>query len=72
MKVPMLDLSEQYQELKSEVLEVLDQVMSSSRFILGDQVKNWNKILRNTAIQLMELAAEMEATLYISHCRRLG
>lgn len=39
MKVPMLDLSEQYQELKSEVLEVLDQVMSSSRFILGDQVK---------------------------------
>lgn len=39
MKVPMLDLSEQYQELKSEVLEVLDQVMSSSRFILGDHVK---------------------------------
>ncbi|MCM3663616.1 DegT/DnrJ/EryC1/StrS family aminotransferase [Mesobacillus subterraneus] len=39
MKVPMLDLSEQYQELRSEVLEVLDQVMGSSRFILGDNVK---------------------------------
>lgn len=39
MKVPMLDLSEQYQGLRSEVLEVLDQVMSSSRFILGDNVK---------------------------------
>ncbi|MFE8701704.1 DegT/DnrJ/EryC1/StrS family aminotransferase [Cytobacillus sp. FJAT-54145] len=39
MKVPMLDLSEQYQELRSEVLEVLDGVMSSSRFILGDNVK---------------------------------
>lgn len=39
MKVPMLDLSEQYQELKSEVLSVLDEVMSSSRFILGDHVK---------------------------------
>jgi dTDP-4-amino-4,6-dideoxygalactose transaminase len=39
MKVPMLDLTEQYQELRSEVLEVLDQVMSSSRFILGDNVK---------------------------------
>ncbi|EWG11459.1 DegT/DnrJ/EryC1/StrS family aminotransferase [Cytobacillus firmus] len=39
MKVPMLDLSEQYQGLKSEVLEVLDEVMSSSRFILGDNVK---------------------------------
>jgi dTDP-4-amino-4,6-dideoxygalactose transaminase len=39
MKVPMLDLSEQYQELRTEVLEVLDQVMSSSTFILGDNVK---------------------------------
>ncbi|WML46114.1 DegT/DnrJ/EryC1/StrS family aminotransferase [Neobacillus sp. PS3-40] len=39
MKVPMLDLSEQYQGLRSEVLEVLDQVMGSSRFILGDNVK---------------------------------
>jgi dTDP-4-amino-4,6-dideoxygalactose transaminase len=39
MKVPMLDLSEQYQGLRSEVLDVLDQVMSSSRFILGDNVK---------------------------------
>ncbi|MBE4907084.1 DegT/DnrJ/EryC1/StrS family aminotransferase [Bacillus luteolus] len=39
MKVPMLDLSEQYQELKSEVLAALDEVMSSSRFILGDHVK---------------------------------
>ncbi|WP_064091879.1 DegT/DnrJ/EryC1/StrS family aminotransferase [Rossellomorea aquimaris] len=39
MKVPMLDLSEQYQDLKPRVLEVLDEVMSSSRFILGDNVK---------------------------------
>ncbi|WML46855.1 DegT/DnrJ/EryC1/StrS family aminotransferase [Neobacillus sp. PS3-34] len=39
MKVPMLDLSEQYQGLRSEVLEVLDQVMSSSQFILGSNVK---------------------------------
>ncbi|KXG08970.1 dTDP-3-amino-3,4,6-trideoxy-alpha-D-glucose transaminase [Anoxybacillus sp. P3H1B] len=39
MKVPMLDLSEQYQRLKPEMLKVLDEVMSSSRFILGDHVK---------------------------------
>lgn len=39
MKVPMLDLSEQYQELRTEVIDVLDQVMGSSRFILGDNVK---------------------------------
>lgn len=39
MKVPMLDLKEQYQSLRSEVLEAMDEVMSSSRFILGDHVK---------------------------------
>lgn len=39
MKVPMLDLSEQYSYLKSEVLEALDSVMSSSQFILGNNVK---------------------------------
>lgn len=40
MRIPMLDLSEQYQELKPEIFRVLDEVMSSSRFILGDYVKN--------------------------------
>jgi dTDP-4-amino-4,6-dideoxygalactose transaminase len=39
MKIPMLDLSEQYQSLKSEVLTILDEVMSSSQFILGKHVK---------------------------------
>lgn len=38
MKVPMLDLSEQYQSLKGDIFEVLDEVMSSSRFILGENV----------------------------------
>lgn len=39
MNVPMLDLAEQYQELREEILTTLDNVMSSSRFILGDNVK---------------------------------
>jgi dTDP-4-amino-4,6-dideoxygalactose transaminase len=39
MRVPMLDLSEQYASLKEEVLTKMDQVMSSSRFILGENVK---------------------------------
>jgi len=39
MNIPMLDLSEQYQGLKDEILAALDEVMSSSRFILGDNVK---------------------------------
>lgn len=39
MKVPMLDLSEQYKGLRKEILESLDQVMSSSQFILGNNVR---------------------------------
>jgi dTDP-4-amino-4,6-dideoxygalactose transaminase len=39
MNVPMLDLSEQYQTLKGEIMEALDDVMSKSHFILGANVK---------------------------------
>lgn len=39
MKVPMLDLSEQYKVLRDDVLKELDSVMSSSQFILGNNVK---------------------------------
>lgn len=39
MNVPMLDLSEQYGELREEILNVLDEVMKGSHFILGDHVK---------------------------------
>lgn len=39
MKVPMLDLSEQYQTLKEEIFASLEEIMSGSRFILGDNVK---------------------------------
>lgn len=43
MKVPMLDLREQYKQLREEVLESLDNVMSSSQFILGENVKTLEK-----------------------------
>jgi dTDP-4-amino-4,6-dideoxygalactose transaminase len=39
MKIPMLDLSEQYSLIRNEVLVKLDKVMSSSQFILGSHVK---------------------------------
>jgi dTDP-4-amino-4,6-dideoxygalactose transaminase len=39
MQVPMLDLSEQYQTLKKEIGNALEEVMSSSHFILGENVK---------------------------------
>ncbi|MBO0962871.1 DegT/DnrJ/EryC1/StrS family aminotransferase [Neobacillus sp. MM2021_6] len=47
MRVPMLDLSEQYLDLKEEILTKLDEVMSSSRFILGDNVKKLEKDVAN-------------------------
>ena len=39
MKIEMLDLSKQYEILKEEILIKLDEVMSSTQFILGDNVK---------------------------------
>ena len=38
-KVNMLDLSEQYNSMREEMLETIDEVLSSSRYILGDNVK---------------------------------
>ncbi|MDP4085845.1 MAG: DegT/DnrJ/EryC1/StrS family aminotransferase [Bacillota bacterium] len=43
MKVPMLDLTEQYQNLKAEIIPALDDVMSKAHFILGDNVKKLEK-----------------------------
>lgn len=37
--VNMLDLSEQYNSMRYEMLETIDEVLSSSRYILGDNVK---------------------------------
>ncbi|MCV9884750.1 DegT/DnrJ/EryC1/StrS family aminotransferase [Metabacillus halosaccharovorans] len=43
MQVPMLDLKEQYQNLKPEINAALEDVMSSSTFILGKNVKKLEK-----------------------------
>ncbi|MFC2947715.1 DegT/DnrJ/EryC1/StrS family aminotransferase [Virgibacillus sediminis] len=42
-RVKMLDLSEQYKEMRKEVLETIDEVISSSQFILGKNVKKLEK-----------------------------
>lgn len=39
MKIPMLDLKEQYQSLKKDIGVALEDVMSSAQFILGSNVK---------------------------------
>lgn len=39
--IPMLDLSVQYNELRDDMLETIDSVLKSSRYILGDYVKEF-------------------------------
>jgi dTDP-4-amino-4,6-dideoxygalactose transaminase len=43
VKVPMLDLTEQYQTLKPEIMAALEDVMSKTHFILGENVKKLEK-----------------------------
>ena len=40
MKVPLLDLKEQYASIKDEVRAAIDRVVESQRFILGPEVEN--------------------------------
>ncbi|MEW5910815.1 MAG: DegT/DnrJ/EryC1/StrS family aminotransferase, partial [Thermodesulfobacteriota bacterium] len=39
MKIPLLDLKEQYRKIKTEVMTVVNQVFESQQFILGTQVE---------------------------------
>jgi dTDP-4-amino-4,6-dideoxygalactose transaminase len=41
MRVPLLDLSEQYRNLENEILAATRDVLSSQRFILGEKVKSF-------------------------------
>lgn len=43
MKVPLLDLKEQYAALRAEIRSVIDQVCDSQQFILGTWVQNFEK-----------------------------
>lgn len=42
-RVKMLDLSEQYQSVREEMLSKIDEVISSSQFILGSNVRKLEK-----------------------------
>ncbi len=46
-KVKMLDLSEQYKGMREEMLENIDEVISSSQFILGKNVKKLENDVAN-------------------------
>ncbi len=43
MRVPLLDLSEQYRTLAEPIREAIDTVLTSQRFILGPQVEAFEK-----------------------------
>lgn len=46
MRVPMLDLKEQYRALAEPIQAALDAVLKSQRFILGSQVEGFEKAIR--------------------------
>ncbi len=46
MRVPLLDLSEQYRTLAEPIREAIDTVLTSQRFILGPQVEAFEKAIR--------------------------
>ncbi|MBW2094424.1 MAG: DegT/DnrJ/EryC1/StrS family aminotransferase, partial [Deltaproteobacteria bacterium] len=39
MKVPLLDLQKQYEAIKTEIMEVTEEVFNSQRFIMGPKVE---------------------------------
>jgi dTDP-4-amino-4,6-dideoxygalactose transaminase len=43
MQIPLLDLKAQYKNIKSEINEAVQQVLESSQFILGPNVKSFEK-----------------------------
>lgn len=43
MKVPLFDMTRQYENIRSEVMENLDDIFKSGRVILGDNVKFFEK-----------------------------
>src|SRR5713101_2935565 len=45
MRVPLLDLSEQYRALAAPIRAEIDAVLASQRFILGPQVKAFEKAI---------------------------
>jgi dTDP-4-amino-4,6-dideoxygalactose transaminase len=47
MKVPLLDLKEQYRTIHEEIEIVTREVMESQQFILGPRVEQFEKELAN-------------------------
>ena len=45
MRVPLLDLGEQYRALREPIREAIDEVLASHRFILGSKVREFEKAI---------------------------
>ena len=43
MKIPLFDLTRQYNQLREEVLQKIDEALSSGRVILGEAVRELEK-----------------------------
>jgi dTDP-4-amino-4,6-dideoxygalactose transaminase len=47
MKIPILDLKPQYQAIQTEIHEAIARVLNSGRFILGEEVANFEQAVAN-------------------------
>ncbi len=47
IKIPILDLTLQYQAIQNEIQEAIDRVLKSGRFILGEEVANFEQVVAN-------------------------
>lgn len=47
IKIPILDLKPQYQTIQDEIKAAIDRVLSSGRFILGEEVANFEQAAAN-------------------------
>src|SRR3954453_13083645 len=45
MRVPLLDLSEQYRELAVPIREKIDEILADQRFILGPRLESFEKAM---------------------------
>ncbi|MDR9401952.1 MAG: DegT/DnrJ/EryC1/StrS family aminotransferase, partial [Halothece sp. Uz-M2-17] len=47
IKIPILDLKDQYQSIQTEIQEAINRVLQSGRFILGEEVAQFEQAVAN-------------------------
>ena len=64
MKIPFIDLQAQYQAYKTEIDEAIQNVLNTSQYIMGPEVKKLEDGLATILVQNMLLLVVVERMLY--------